>query len=272
MLLTCEKCHTKYNIADAKIGNRGREVRCAHCGYKWFQTLQGVEPLPEIIKPEVVEAAPPPSPPPPPPVIPPKPAVDDSFASELAKEMAKEDVVVEQPSVEKADVADIAISHKEELVQTQNPEVKSKRPPRKPLFTFDDRVVAFGFAVFFACILVTLSLRGIVARHYPSMMWLYGEHVKAIELSLEGMTAEYVSPDGKIALKGYVLNKSDRAAKYAGLDVVFIGKDEKELKALFVGSSGDAIEAGKSAPLAITLDEIPDNTAALNVRLREKSK
>lgn len=37
MILTCEKCHTRYLLASHMLGYEGRTVRCTHCGHEWYQ-------------------------------------------------------------------------------------------------------------------------------------------------------------------------------------------------------------------------------------------
>lgn len=37
MILTCEKCHTRYLLASHMLGYEGRKVRCTHCGHEWYQ-------------------------------------------------------------------------------------------------------------------------------------------------------------------------------------------------------------------------------------------
>ena len=61
MILTCPECATRYFVDDARVGARGREVRCASCGKRWTAT-RADEPL-ELATPADLTDAPPPSPP-----------------------------------------------------------------------------------------------------------------------------------------------------------------------------------------------------------------
>jgi predicted Zn finger-like uncharacterized protein len=36
MIVTCENCHTKFNVPDDKIGAAGRKVRCSSCHHIWL--------------------------------------------------------------------------------------------------------------------------------------------------------------------------------------------------------------------------------------------
>ncbi len=71
MIITCPNCSTRYLVAEDKIGDQGRRVRCAKCDHIWFQ-----DPTPsDVAEPDVpgasldgsVERPAPPTPPPPPP-------------------------------------------------------------------------------------------------------------------------------------------------------------------------------------------------------------
>lgn len=53
MILTCDKCSTKYFIEDEFIQPLGKNVKCIKCGYIWFQDVPNnqptikTEPIPE---------------------------------------------------------------------------------------------------------------------------------------------------------------------------------------------------------------------------------
>lgn len=40
MILTCEKCHTRYLLPTHMLGDGGRRVRCTICSHEWFQVPQ----------------------------------------------------------------------------------------------------------------------------------------------------------------------------------------------------------------------------------------
>lgn len=42
MILTCPSCATRYSVSTEALGEKGRTVRCAKCGHKWFQEPQEV--------------------------------------------------------------------------------------------------------------------------------------------------------------------------------------------------------------------------------------
>lgn len=43
MRITCPNCETRYDVPDAKIGSKGRQVRCARCGTRWHATASEPE-------------------------------------------------------------------------------------------------------------------------------------------------------------------------------------------------------------------------------------
>lgn len=77
MLISCPNCATRFSVSDAALG-QGRNLKCARCAHKWFQTPEAAADAPAA-EPAVVERqpvaepalaererepAPPPSPPP----------------------------------------------------------------------------------------------------------------------------------------------------------------------------------------------------------------
>lgn len=45
MIISCPECATKFAIADAVLGERGRKVRCFKCGHAWHQMPESVPPV-----------------------------------------------------------------------------------------------------------------------------------------------------------------------------------------------------------------------------------
>lgn len=68
MIVTCPSCQTRYRIDPATLGEKGRSVRCASCGNRWF-----VEPFTRAAETVPTPAAPPR----PRPVAVPDPAAED---------------------------------------------------------------------------------------------------------------------------------------------------------------------------------------------------
>lgn len=54
MLISCPSCATQFAVPEDALGDKGRTLKCAKCGHKWFQA-----------SPLATEPAPPPPPPPP---------------------------------------------------------------------------------------------------------------------------------------------------------------------------------------------------------------
>lgn len=57
MYITCPECTTRYVVKADAVGDKGRTVKCAKCGHKWFQAPAGVEEN-ERIRQEVSEDIP----------------------------------------------------------------------------------------------------------------------------------------------------------------------------------------------------------------------
>ncbi len=72
MIISCPECETKFAIADAVLGERGRKVRCFKCGHAWHQMPENAPPPNPAPSPEPAprRAAPP--------LMPAMPTVGDS--------------------------------------------------------------------------------------------------------------------------------------------------------------------------------------------------
>lgn len=44
MLISCPNCSTNFSVPDKALGARGRTLKCAKCGHKWFQSAGEAEP------------------------------------------------------------------------------------------------------------------------------------------------------------------------------------------------------------------------------------
>ncbi len=94
MLIGCPNCGTNFSVPDSALGPKGRTLKCAKCGHKWFQApilvsgslgmddepLAPRRPAPPPPEPPSRPRAPQSPPPPPPPPPPPEPLPDFSIA------------------------------------------------------------------------------------------------------------------------------------------------------------------------------------------------
>jgi predicted Zn finger-like uncharacterized protein len=49
MIVTCPNCRARYAVDPQKIGPAGRTVQCARCVHRWFEKVDGVAPIPEVL-------------------------------------------------------------------------------------------------------------------------------------------------------------------------------------------------------------------------------
>lgn len=93
MIIACPACNTRYAVPDSAIGIDGRSVRCAKCGYSWFQ--HG----PDIPAPTPDAEPAPASEPIPAPAVPPVARPDAAARSPEPTAEAKPEPVAEPPIV-----------------------------------------------------------------------------------------------------------------------------------------------------------------------------
>jgi predicted Zn finger-like uncharacterized protein len=67
MVVTCPNCGSRYAVDPLAIGPAGRTVQCARCDQRWFQSVEGARPTPDMVIRPVTAGASLPA------VIPPKP-------------------------------------------------------------------------------------------------------------------------------------------------------------------------------------------------------
>jgi predicted Zn finger-like uncharacterized protein len=68
MVVTCPNCRSRYAVDPKAIGPAGRTVECARCHHRWFENIEGVAPLPDMVIRPITPGAGLPA------IIPPKPA------------------------------------------------------------------------------------------------------------------------------------------------------------------------------------------------------
>lgn len=57
--VSCPNCAATYQLDEAKVGAKGRKLKCAKCGHIWVAYAPGMEPVAEVVPP--AEAAPDPA-------------------------------------------------------------------------------------------------------------------------------------------------------------------------------------------------------------------
>ena len=82
MFITCPNCNTRFSIPDGALGDKGRTLKCAKCGHKWFQSADTAadEEQQSAVTPATEPSKSEPSPPPKEIVLPSPPAAAESLS------------------------------------------------------------------------------------------------------------------------------------------------------------------------------------------------
>lgn len=276
MILTCPKCQSQYNLEPAMLGVAGRDVRCVSCGHMWFQ-------IPETAMADVVmtEAAP---------AEAPGKSIADALNNILEKDDAAFDAVL-------ADVAksvgkpDAAPKGKAEAVPREAParpatEEKKQAVVRTelPVVTYNPLglgATAFGGLVFLLCCFLTLAplfaAKGLMVRHWPALALFYrtiGFEVKApgegLRLSEVTVEKRVDSKSKTLVIEGKMTNMTEKSIAYPALHVTLKDEKDKITREWDLKPGLTDIASGDIAPLLVQLDDVPDDGATVELRVKEE--
>lgn len=288
MRTTCPSCGTSYTVPEARIGAKGRKVRCTRCGEEWRAVL------PLAAEEAIVPPAPPPLAPPTdaagatdaiaPAAFEHDAAFDDAFDADTAPAPLAEPETAASPPAAAPDAAalpphpvhPVEVHHGPRLVRRHH---RMAEATRHLLSAAAVRLAPLvGPAVFLAaCLVVTLvyvERRWIVARA-PGLAGLYA--ALGAPVNLRGLTfgrietlREVDNGQPVLVVEGSITNVSRQLREVPALRFALRGVDTQELYAWSIDPRSITIESGDTIRFRTRLAAPPDQATDVQVRFVER--
>jgi predicted Zn finger-like uncharacterized protein len=236
MILTCPECATRYFVDDARIGAKGREVRCASCGNRWTATKEDdalvLEPGLSADSPVTVAEAAPAAPSLPPEAVP---------ADELPAEVL--------PKVYRQRAQTIA---------------KERQAAATGVIW---AALLGGFVVLVGA---AVLLRQDIAQIWPRTAGAYamiGLPVNLVGLTIEGQHAQPMLKDGHadLAVSGTLRNVRGRPVAAPPLKVSLLAADGRVVATQIAKPDGVLIPAGETRRFVVDLLDPPVSAANVEI-------
>lgn len=237
MILTCEKCHTRYLLPTHLLGEDGRRVRCTICSHEWFQIPEDDEDSLEPLE------------------------TDDerpSFAETLSQ-------------VEFSDSVNEPLPDDRMLASALIPPEKKKRFRLQP--GMGKGLAAAGLVGFMIFALLIIG-RGPVMKAWPGSLALYQaigieDPIPGDGLVFEDMkaTTSYNAQGVEILrLTGSIRNLRDYPVRVPGLRFALRRADNSDVETWSYPSPKADIAANSTIPLSAEYPQIAADVKLLNVR------
>ncbi|MDR3374233.1 MAG: zinc-ribbon domain-containing protein [Ancalomicrobiaceae bacterium] len=287
MRITCPVCESSYNIADDKVGAKGRAVRCASCGNKWTVMPSADEPEDDV--PDVVEAA----------AAEAVPLFADPPASEPRRFDAAElppEFVFPGSASEAATVAPAAApaagdDHPHVDVETYAKKVRIRLSTHKPqaylrLHRIDfERFLVQARPVFGAAVLalslavvgMAVLLRAPIVAAFPSLALVYESigmkvNLRGLEIGKVEMMREVENLQPVLVVEGELENPTTAERDVPAIRFALRGDDQQEIYAWSIEPKATVLMPGANLRFRTRLASPPEQASDIQVRMIDRRK
>lgn len=279
MLISCPNCATNFSVPDKALAPKGRTLKCAKCGHKWFQAPAGsandfaldessFPPPPAAPEPRPMFAAPEPDP---------EPAYDEPPRPSAAQRAtANLDLDLDEPPIPD-------FGPKPKLDQPgSGPDINlDEAQPIPEVFTHQHTTRKGTGALWFLLVLLLLGAAAGGAVYFQDKLvdlWpgahqiltetgLRRERVGAgLELRNAGTPERFVQNDTEVLIvRGIIANVSDRERPVPTMKLVLLDRDKQVVQEKLSPPPVTALDPGGTAGFRIILERPDANAVEVNV-------
>lgn len=304
MRITCPACETSYNIADDKVGAKGRVVRCAGCGTKWtalpaadeledaFEALSARSAEAPMLAPQAAVADPP-RPEPPRPELPrPESQRSESQRIELADlPPALASPLFGEDARELAAAPPADIQHPHVDVETYAKKVRIRLSKHKTqaylrLHRIDfERFLVRARPVFGASVLVlslavlgmAVLLRTSIVAAFPSLALVYDTigmpvNLRGLEFRKVEMMREVENQQPVLVVEGELENPTTVEREVPGIRFALRSDDDQEIYAWSIEPKATVLTPGANLRFRTRLASPPEQASDIQVRMIDRRK
>ena len=289
MRITCPVCESSYNIADEKVGAKGRAVRCASCGNKWTVMLAAEEPdddAPVPAEATLAEAV---------------PQYADPPTGERrrfdAADLAPEFIF---PGSESASAAATVVAaaapaagddHPHVDVETYAKKVRIRLSKHKPqaylrLHRIDfERFLVRARPVFGAAVLalslavvgMAVLLRAPIVAAFPSLALVYESfgmkvNLRGLEIGKVEMMREVENLQPVLVVEGELENPTTAERDVPAIRFALRGDDQQEIYAWSIEPKATVLLPGANLRFRTRLASPPEQASDIQVRMIDRRK
>ncbi len=235
MIITCPRCATRYLLEAGVVQPPGRQVRCARCTHAWFQ-----EAAPELPKPVLID----------------EPQVPHGPVTDKSRMLPPPPGSISQP-----------------IPRVQSPALAAPSPRDDAQRASSRRAVAWLIlvAIVAGIALAGVSLRTEIATAFPPAARAYawfGVPVNTRGFDIVARTSqELANGVPVIAIKGEIINVTDRERSVPKLDLRVLDQNKRELYRWTVLPDQPKLAGHQREPFSARLESPPADTAEIVIRL-----